>query len=110
LAHSSLLGGRKLQVAARQHGCNGDVLGRPPEEWRGVNIGVSINVRAFVCALVVIARRSMCRRRRCTAARLISSRTALAPVVVPLEGLLLHRNILRKLSIAVLGLHAQLLA
>jgi hypothetical protein len=52
----------------------------------------------------------MCRRRRCTAARLISSRTALAPVVVPLEGLLLHRNILRKLSVAVLGLHAQLLA
>jgi hypothetical protein len=41
--------------------------------------------------------------------RLIASRTALAPLVVPLAGLSLHRNILRRASIAGLGIHAKLL-
>jgi hypothetical protein len=35
---------------------------------------------------------------------------ALAPVVVPLVGLPLHRNVLRRLSIVGLGVHAKLLA
>jgi hypothetical protein len=33
----------------------------------------------------------------------------LAPIAVPLAGLLLHRNVLRRSSIAGLGIHAQLL-
>jgi hypothetical protein len=33
--------------------------------------------------------------------RLIGSRTALAPVTVPLAGLPLHRNVLRRASITV---------
>jgi hypothetical protein len=33
--------------------------------------------------------------------RLIGSRTALAPVAVPLVGLPLHRNVLRRASIAI---------
>jgi hypothetical protein len=40
---------------------------------------------------------------------LIGSLTALAPVVVPLAGLSLHRNILRRASIVGLGIHAKLL-
>jgi hypothetical protein len=42
--------------------------------------------------------------------RLISSRTALAPVAVPLSGLSVHRYALRRLSITGLGIHAKLLA
>jgi hypothetical protein len=42
--------------------------------------------------------------------RLIGSRTALAPIVVPLAGLFLHRNVQRRPSVVVLGIHAQLLA
>jgi hypothetical protein len=41
--------------------------------------------------------------------RLIASRTVLAPLVVPLAGLSLHRNILRRASIVGLGIHAKLL-
>jgi hypothetical protein len=41
--------------------------------------------------------------------RLVGSRTALAPVVVPLTGLLLHEDVLRRPSVAGLGIHAQLL-
>jgi hypothetical protein len=41
--------------------------------------------------------------------RLIVSRTALAPLVVPLVGLSLHRNILRHASIVGLGLYAKIL-
>jgi hypothetical protein len=40
---------------------------------------------------------------------LIGSLTALAPVVVPLAGLFLHRNILRRVLITGLGIHAKLL-
>jgi hypothetical protein len=43
------------------------------------------------------------------AVRLVCSWVALAPVVIPLVGLPLHRNILRRLSIARLGAHAKLL-
>jgi hypothetical protein len=41
---------------------------------------------------------------------LISNRTALALVAVPLSGLSQHRYALRWLSIAGLGIHAKLLA
>jgi hypothetical protein len=41
--------------------------------------------------------------------RLIGSQTALAPVAVPLAGLPLHRNVLRRASITGLGIHAKLL-
>jgi hypothetical protein len=43
------------------------------------------------------------------AARLVGSRTALVPVVIPLVGLPLHRNILHWALIAGLGIHAELL-
>jgi hypothetical protein len=45
----------------------------------------------------------------CAVRRLVDSRTALASVVVPLAGLLLHRNVLCRSSIAGLGIHTQLL-
>jgi hypothetical protein len=41
--------------------------------------------------------------------QLIGSRTALAPVVVPLAGLLLHRNNLRTSSVVGIGIHAMFL-
>jgi hypothetical protein len=41
--------------------------------------------------------------------QLVGSQTALASVVVPLTELLLHRDVLCRLSIAGLGIHAQLL-
>jgi hypothetical protein len=40
--------------------------------------------------------------------RLIGSRTELAPVAIPFAGLLLHRNALRRPSVAALGIHAKL--
>jgi hypothetical protein len=41
--------------------------------------------------------------------RLVRSRAALAPVAISLAGLPLHRNVLRRLSIARLGVNAELL-
>jgi hypothetical protein len=41
--------------------------------------------------------------------QLICSRTTLTLVVVPLAGLFLHRNVLRRPSVAGLGIHAKLL-
>jgi hypothetical protein len=41
--------------------------------------------------------------------RLLNSRTALTPVAIPLTGLLLHRDIMCRLSIAGLGIHPQFL-
>jgi hypothetical protein len=41
--------------------------------------------------------------------RLVGSRTALASVTVHLAGLLLHRTVLCRSSVAGLGIHAQLL-
>jgi hypothetical protein len=41
--------------------------------------------------------------------RLIGSQSALALVVVPIAGLLLHRNDLRSSLVAGLGIHAKLL-
>jgi hypothetical protein len=41
--------------------------------------------------------------------RLVGSRTALASVAIPLTGFLLHRDVLCMLSVAGLGIHAQLL-
>jgi hypothetical protein len=128
LAHPSLLGGCRLRAAAQQHGRSGEVLRRPPEERRGISVGVGVNVRASVGALVVVERRPACRRRRRAAVRLTGSQTTLAPVAVPLAGLPLHRNVLRqasivipfsglplhryalrRLSIAGLGIHAKIL-
>jgi hypothetical protein len=40
---------------------------------------------------------------------LVSSRTVLASVAVSLAGLLLHRKVLSRSSVAVLGIHVQLL-
>jgi hypothetical protein len=56
------------------------------------------------------ARRLAHRRRRCAAVRLIGSRMVFASVIVPLVGLLLHRNVLRRLPIAGLCVYTQLLA
>jgi hypothetical protein len=42
--------------------------------------------------------------------RLVCSQAALAPVAIPLAGLPLHRNVLCRLSIAGLGIGAELLA
>jgi hypothetical protein len=42
--------------------------------------------------------------------RLVRSRASLAPVAIPLAGHPLHRNFLRKLPIARLGVNAKLLA
>jgi hypothetical protein len=75
---------RSLAPAAQQDGHSGKVLRRPPEEWRGV--GVHISVRATIGASVVVKLWPTCRRRRCAAVRLVCSRTALAPVDVPLMG------------------------
>jgi hypothetical protein len=41
--------------------------------------------------------------------RLVGSWTALKSIVVPLTGLLLHRDVLCRQSVARLGIHAQLL-
>jgi hypothetical protein len=43
------------------------------------------------------------------AVQLVGSRTALAPVVVTLVGLPLHRNVLHWASIVRLSIHAKLL-
>jgi hypothetical protein len=93
----------------QQHGRSGKVLRRPPEEWQGISVGVGVDVCTFIGVSVVVARRTACRRRRCAVVQLIGSRTALAPVAVPFAGLPLHRNILRRASIAGLGIHAKLL-
>jgi hypothetical protein len=42
--------------------------------------------------------------------RLVCSQAVLAPVVIPLAGLPLHRNVLHVLSIARLGVDVKLLA
>jgi hypothetical protein len=95
LAPSSFLGGCRLRAAAQQHGCSGEVLGRPPEEWRC--FVVRVDVRARVGASIV-AGSGAC---RCATARLIGSRSAPTPVFIPFAGLALHRNILREASIAI---------
>jgi hypothetical protein len=105
--HSSLLRSCRLRASAQQHGCSGKVLGRPSEEWRDVSVGVG--VRAFVGASVVVACQLTHQQRRCTAVRLIGCRTVFAPVVVPLPGLLLHRNVLCRPPVAGLCVYAQLL-
>jgi hypothetical protein len=104
LAHSSLLGGGSLRATAQQHGRNGEVLGRLPEEWRSISIGVGVDIRALIGASVVVARRSTCRRRWCAAVRLVGSQTALASVAVPLAWLLLHWS-----SVTGLGIHVRFL-
>jgi hypothetical protein len=91
---------RSSEVAASRH---------PPEEWQSISVGVGVDVRALVGALVVVACRPARRWCWCAAVRLVGSRTVLASVVVPLVGLLLHRNVLCRSSIAGLGIHAQLL-
>jgi hypothetical protein len=123
LVHSPLLGGCRLRAAAQQHGRDGEVLGRPPEKLRCVGVGV----RAPIGTSIVVGLRRMRQCRR-TTARLVCSQTAFAPVAIPLMGLTLHRNVLRrasivipltglalhrhalcKLSLAWLGVHAELL-
>jgi hypothetical protein len=52
-------------------------------------------------ALIVVGLRRAHRWCRCTAVRLVYSRTALAPVSVPVAGLALHGNVLHRASIAV---------
>jgi hypothetical protein len=42
--------------------------------------------------------------------RLVRSQAALAPGAIPLAGLPLHRNVLRRLSIARFGVNTKLLA
>jgi hypothetical protein len=99
LAHSSLLGGRELRAAAHQHGHSSKILGRPSKKWWCID--VRVGVCATFGASVVVGLWPACRRRRCTAMRLICSRTALASAAIPVAGLALHRNVLRQASIAV---------
>jgi hypothetical protein len=110
LAHPSLLGGGRLWAAVQHHGRSGKVLRRPPEKWWSVNVDVGVDVRALVGTSVVVGLWPACRWRRCAAVRLVCSWAALASVSIPLAGLPLHRNVLRRLSIARLGIHAELLA
>jgi hypothetical protein len=84
-------------------------LGRPLEEWRSVSISVGIDVCALVGASVVVGRQPACRWHWCAAVWLISSRMALASVAVPLTGLLLQRNVLRRSSVVGLVIDAKLL-
>jgi hypothetical protein len=99
LAHSPFLGGCRLRAAAQQHGCSAEVLGRSPEEWWYVGVGVG--VRAPVGASIIVGLQRKHWWRRHTAARLIHSWLALTPVSVPLVELALHRNVLRRASIAI---------
>jgi hypothetical protein len=98
LAHSSLLGSCRLRAAAQQLGRGGKVLGRPPEERRCIGVGV----RASIGASIVVGLRHMRGWRRCAAAWLVYSRMTFALVAIPLMGLTLHRNVLRRESIAIL--------
>jgi hypothetical protein len=87
-----------------------------------------VGVCATIGASIDVGLRPACRRRRCTAMRLVSSRTEHASVailvtglslhrnvlhrasiLVPLTGLALHRHALCKLSLTWLGIHAKLL-
>jgi hypothetical protein len=111
LAHSSLLRGCRLWKAAQQHGCGSKVLGHPLEEWWCVGVGVG--VRAYVGTPIVVGLRRARRWRRCAAAWLIYSRSALTPVAIALTWLTLHMNVLHRASIAIpnmgLALHRRTL-
>jgi hypothetical protein len=61
-----------------------EVLRRPLEEWEGVGVNVGVDVRASIGTSVVVGRRPACRQCRLAVVRLMGSRTALAPVAVPL--------------------------
>jgi hypothetical protein len=109
LSHSSLLGGRRLRAAAQQHGRSGKVMRCLPEEWRCVSIGVRVDVHALIGASVVVACQHTCRWCWCAVVRLVGSWTALKSIVVLLTGLLLHRDVLCRQSVARLVIHAKLL-
>jgi hypothetical protein len=70
---------------------------------RGVSVCTSIS------ASIVVGLQRARRRHRCATARLVYSRSAFAPVAIPLMGLALLRNVLCRASIVVpltgLGLH-----
>jgi hypothetical protein len=110
LAHSSLLRGRGLREAARQHGHRGKVLRHPMEKWRSVSVGVRVDIHACIGASIVVGLWPTCRRCRCAVVWLVYSRATLVPVDIPLTGLPLHRNVLCRLLITGLGIHAELLA
>jgi hypothetical protein len=109
LPHTPLLGGCRLRATAQQHGRRSQVLGRPPEEWWCVGVGI----RAFISASVVVRLSRARGWRRCTTTRLVCSRPALTPVAVLLAGLTLHRNVLCRTSVAIplvgLALHQHFL-
>jgi hypothetical protein len=109
LTHSSFLRGCRLRAAAQQHGCSSEVLGRSPEEWWSVSVGIRIDVRACVGTSIVVELWPARQRRRCMAVRLVPSSAALAPVAIPLSWFPLHGNILCRLSIVRLGINAELL-
>jgi hypothetical protein len=85
----------------------GKVLRRPPEERRGVSVGV--DVRALVGASVVVACWPPCRWHRRAGPQLLGTRSALAPFAIPFTGLLLHWDILCRSSVMGLGVHPHLL-
>jgi hypothetical protein len=97
LLHTPLLGGYGLRAAAQQHGCSGQVLGCPPEEWRCVGVGICASIGTSILVGLWHARG----RCRCATTRLICSWSAFAPVAVLLAGLALHRNILYRASIVI---------
>jgi hypothetical protein len=66
--------------------------------------GASVSGLAFAHPLgasIVVELRRARWWRRCVAARLIYSWSALTPVTIPLMGLALHRNVLRRALIAI---------
>jgi hypothetical protein len=93
------LGGCRLRASTQQHGRSGKVLGHLPEEWRCVGVGVG--VRDSVGSSIVVGLRRARLWRRCAAARLIHSRSALTQVTIPLVRLALHKNVLRRALIVI---------
>jgi hypothetical protein len=99
LTHPPLLGGRGLQTATQQHGCSGKVLQRLPEEWRGINVDIGVDVHTLVGASFIVTRTSSGRRRRVAGSRLFGGWAALLPLIVPLTGLFQHWDHLSRLPV-----------
>jgi hypothetical protein len=111
LTHTSLLGGRRLWAAAQQQAVAARFCATCLKSG-GALASVLALASMFAPSLaraVIVVCSSPGRRRRRAGPRLFGSQAALPPLAVPLAGLLLHRNVLCRLSIARLWVHPQLL-